>query len=914
MNLRRASVVVLAAALLVTESPAKAGHYVLGTGHYVLGTGHYAMAAAQLRVRPLDLEDGAPALGLLLRQLSTTAVFMQATAHPDDENNTLHVFLNRGRGVRTILATATRGDGGQNEIGSELYDPLAVLRTEELEAMHRFDASEQYFTRAVDFGYSFSVEETLEKWGRDEIVGDFVRLIRMTRPDVILGMNPTGTGGGLHHQASGLLSREAFKAAGDPSRYPEQLRDGLMPWQPRKFYYPAGGPGGGRGQGPASGAPLPLGAVKTAAFDVSAFDPLLGRTYVELGSEERGMHKSQAMAQLVALPAGRTQQRYLLMDSAVPATAGEESSLFDGIDTTIPGLARFVSGEPPAALVSGLRAIADHVAAATKQFDLNGPFAAAPPLVSGLGAVRSLRRLLPSMALPLDAQSSIDARLKTKEDQLTEAIALAHGIRSEVLADDGVVVPGQEVRVSASIVARGRPVTIASVAFEGFDGGAACPTGPLDVGSVYRCDAAIGIPASAKTTRPYWKRLAHAARYEFESDAPFGLPFRPTPFRATITFNVEGAGITINRPVQFRYVGSQLEGEKRMELTVVPQLALRVTPPIAIVPAGRGATAGVDREVRVTVANHGKTSTAGDVRLLAPAGWSVNPQTASISFTREDESRTVRFILRPAAKTALGDYHVNAQVIAGAQAYGTGFQVVEYPHIRKRMLELPARVSVKVMDVRIAPKLNVGYVMGTGDDVPAALRGLGASVHLLDADELAWSDLSPYDAIFIGVRAYDSRDDLRANNKRILDYAAAGGNVIVQYNRGNTWTQYAPFPAAFSNTRVTDENGEVQILANDDPVFHYPNEIDAAAWRNWEQERGTYFIVPQDARYIDMIRIHEPFEHNLGWKGGALVSAPVGKGRWTFVGLGLWRQVAAGTDGAYQLLANIVSRGKFPTR
>ena len=208
-------------------------------------------------MRPVDLEDGAVALGLALRQLNNTGVFMQATAHPDDENNALHVYLNRGQGVRTILATATRGDGGQNEIGPELYDPLAVLRTEELEAMHRFDATEQYFTRAIDFGYSFSIEETLEKWGRDEIIGDYVRLIRMTRPDVVVGMNPTGTAGGLHHQTSGLLSREAFKAAGDPARYPEQIREGLMPWQPRKYYYPAGGPGGGgRGQARTAGRTL----------------------------------------------------------------------------------------------------------------------------------------------------------------------------------------------------------------------------------------------------------------------------------------------------------------------------------------------------------------------------------------------------------------------------------------------------------------------------------------------------------------------------------------------------------------------------------------------------------------------------------------------------------------------------------
>ena len=326
---------------------------------------------------------------------------MQATAHPDDENNALHVFLNRGHGVRTVLATATRGDGGQNEIGPELNDPLAVLRTEELEAMHRFDASEQYFTRAVDFGYSFSIEETLEKWGRDEILGDYVRLIRMTRPDVVLGMNPTGTAGGLHHQTSGLLSREAFKAAGDPSRYPEQLREGLRPWQPRKYYYPAGGPGGG---GQRHSAPPAAAAaarrVEAAAFDVSEFDPLLGRTYVELGSEERGMHKSQAMAPLLALPTGESQQRYLLMDTFVPGAAGDESSLFAGIDTTIPGLAAFAAGVPPAG--TGDRAACD-CRSCRGCAESNSIWTDHSPLhrrlSSGLSAVRSLRQQLPSMGL-----------------------------------------------------------------------------------------------------------------------------------------------------------------------------------------------------------------------------------------------------------------------------------------------------------------------------------------------------------------------------------------------------------------------------------------------------------------------------------------------------------------------------------
>ncbi len=872
------------------------------------------LRAAQLRVRPIDLEDGGVALGLMLRQLNTTGVFMQATAHPDDENNALHVYLNRGRGVRTVLATATRGDGGQNEIGSEIHDSLAVLRTEELEAMHRFDSTEQYFTRAIDFGYSFSIEETLEKWGRDEIIGDYVRLIRTTRPDVMLAMNPTGTGGGLHHQTSGLLSREAFKAAGDLSRYPEHIRDGLMPWQPRKFYYTSGGGGGGggRGRGAApSDGPLPLGALNAATFDISEFDPLLGRTYVEIGTEERGMHKSQAMAGLLALPSGRSQQRFLLMDSFVPANAGEEPSLFLGIDTTIPGLASLAGGTPPAALAGGLRAIADQASAAQKTFDAGEPFAAAPPILAGLNAVRALRQQLGTMGLSREAHFTIDERLKTKEEQFNEAAVLAHGLRVEVLADDGVVVPGQEIRISVSIGDRGRPVSVSSVTLNGFSTPASCQSESLEVGAVYRCDTPTRIPANARITKPYWKPLSSAARYEFEPDAPFGLPFRPTPFRVSLSLTAGGTPLNIDRPVQFRYEGRALEGEKRMELTVVPRLALRVTPSIAIVPAGRGAPAAVDREVRVTVANHGKGAGTGQVRLDAPAGWTATAAQA-VTFTREDEAQTVRFTLRPAAKTPLGQYVVKSLATADGQTFETGFQTVEYPHIRRRQLEIPASVAVKVLDVRLAPNLNIGYVMGTGDEVPAALRGLGATVELLDSDELSWADLSRYHAIFIGVRAYDSRDDLRANNKRILDYAAAGGTVVVQYNRNNTWTQYAPFPLGFSNTRVTDENGQVQILSADDPVFHFPNEIADSAWRNWVQERGTYFIDPDDKRYTDLIQIHEPFEHNVGWKKGALVTANVGKGQWIFVGLGLWRQVTAGTDGAYQLLANLASRGRLP--
>ncbi|MSO56541.1 MAG: hypothetical protein EXQ55_06420 [Acidobacteria bacterium] len=877
------------------------------------------LPSAQMRVRPVDLEDGSVALGLLLKHVNNTGVFMQATAHPDDESNGLHVMLNRGLGVRTILATATRGDGGQNEIGPEIFDALAVLRTEELAALHRFDASEQYFTRAVDFGYSFSIDETMQKWGHNEILGDYVRLIRMTRPDVVLGMSPVANAGGFHHNSSGILSREAFKAAGDPTKYAEQIREGLRPWRAKKYYYPgAGGFGGGGRGGGAPPAGESLVGLRNAVIDIGGFDALLGRTYTEIGTEERGMHRCQGMSQLLALPAAAAPQRYLLMDGNASEPTSDETSLFAGVSTSIPGLAEYVDGPLPMALMSGLSAINNAAVNAQRQFQASGQFAVAPSAIDGLNAVRQLRQGLAGFSLSEDARYNIDSRLKTKEDEFTQAALLSHGLRLEALADDGVVVPTESVRVSVVVGDRGpHPVAVRSVSFDGFDGTVACAAAPLQQGGAFRCDSPLGIPADAKPTKPYWKRLPDAARYVFEPDAPFGLPFRPTPFRAHVTLTLSGTDVTVDMPVQYRYEGAALEGEKRMELTVVQRLALRATPGVAIVPAGRGANPGtVEREVRVKVTNNDKGPTEGQVRLEAPAGWRVTPAAAPVNFRREDEELTVRFMVRPAATAALGQYDIKAVATVGTQSFENWYQVVEYPHTRRRQLETPAVVSFKVMDVRIAPNLAVGYVMGSGDDVPTALRQLGAKVEMLDQDQLAWGDLSRFDTILTGVRAYEKRPDLVANNQRILDYAAGGGTVVIQYNRhdrkGFNDAQYGPYPARVTINRVTDENGEIQILAGDNPSFRYPNEIGDAAWKGWVQERGTYFLETQDPHYVDLLQVFEPFDNNKGWKRGALVEAALGRGRWIYLGLGLWRQMSAGTDGAYQLMANLISRGKLP--
>lgn len=908
------------------------------------------VSGAQMRVAPLDSDQGHVALGLALRHLGNTGIFMQATAHPDDEDNGLLVLLNRILGVRTALATATRGNGGQNEIGPEIFEALGVLRTEELAAAHRFDGAEQYFTRAVDFGYSFSLDETFEKWGREEITADYVRLIRTIRPDVIAGMSPDGRGGGQHHQASGVLSREAYKLAGDPSRYPEQLKEGLRPWQPRKYY---SGMGFGR---PSEGRSL--------SIDLSAYDPLLGRTPFEIGAEARSMHKCQGMPQLLPLPAPVT-TRYRLVESTMPdELQRDERTLFDGVDTTIPGLAHFAGPQPPKELTDGLTAIAATVQTAQKNFLADDDASTLPPLLIGLQALRTLRTQLRMPGLDDTARYEIDFRLRQKEREFQEAILLASAVRIEALADDGVVVPGQPVKVSVVLANRGAgDVALRQVRFDGFEGAGECtmtavagggmfgprpPTAGTPAGpamSIFRsnqagrCETTLAIPASARVTEPYWRRDGEAGRYVFESDAPFGLPYRPSPFYVQVTLGFTGLRgpeeVTAGLPVQYRYEGNIFSGEKRSDLLVVPQFSVTASPGIAIVPsaapsvrptgAARDAAEGTPqtaaapagrrqdrpREVRVTIMNGAPGASEGLAVLDVPPGWTVTPPRQTVKFSREDEEQTLRFQVTPAARAAAGVYHVRASVLREGQRYARGYQVIEYPHIRRQHVYHEAASRMQIVDVKVAPDLTVGYVMGVGDEVPQAITQLGAKVELIGSDDLAWGNLSRFHTIVTGVRAYERRTDLRANNERLLRYVRDGGTLVVQYNKFEfNEAQYGPYPAKVSNNRVTDEEAPVTLLAPSHEVFTLPNRITDAAWRGWVQERGLYFLGERDSRYHDLVRLEDPFPYNAGEKGGALVETSYGKGRWLYVGLGLWRELPAGVDGAYQLLANLISLGK----
>jgi hypothetical protein len=319
--------------------------------------------------------------------------------------------------------------------------------------------------------------------------------------------------------------------------------------------------------------------------------------------------------------------------------------------------------------------------------------------------------------------------------------------------------------------------------------------------------------------------------------------------------------------------------------------------------------------VRVTVVNDTPDAADTIVMLGLPSGWTATPAQQPVSFTRSDESQTVRFEVTPAPNAEPGEYRVSATATAGSSVFDRGYQTIEYPHIARYHIYDPARTTLKVIDVRVPSNLTIGYVMGVGDQVPAAIEQLGAKVEMVTADDLAWGNLSRFDAIVTGVRAYERRDDLRANNRRLLEYVFNGGTVVVQYNKFEfNDAQYGPYPARVSADRITDENAPVKILAPHNPIFTTPNEISDQAWKGWVQERGLYFLAEEDSRYHDLVQLEDPFPYNAGPKTGALVEAPYGKGRWIYVGLNLWRQLPAGTDGAYQIFANLISVGKQTQR
>lgn len=778
-------------------------------------------------------------------------------AHPDDEDNELLTILARGLGVQTAYLSLSRGEGGQNLIGAELGPALGVIRTEELLAARRLDGARQYFTRAYDFGYSKTVDESFRFWPRDTVLKDVLDVIRRFRPQVLVSIfSGTPRDGHGQHQVAGALARQAF----------EILRDSS--WGPVKLYRMARSDSAGT----------------IVTLQGGRLEPVTGRSYRQLAAASRSRHRSQGEGQIER--PGASQVRLALWEERDGGRGTRDGGdLFAGVDTVLRGQERYV------ALVDSARSALSPL----------HPEAVVPLLARALAALGS-------------GTGVVDMEQRAL---VTRALAAAAGVEADAVADDWIIVGGQRLQIEATFWNAGETsarlddvqlVAPAGWAIERLDQS----PGATAAGAVATRRFVVTVAPDAERSQPYFLRrspLAVGALYDW-SGVPAdvrGLPFEPPLLTLEFRVTIAGESIRLTREVSYRY-RDPADGEVRRPLLVDCAFDVSVTPELIVWP--KDGTASGQRQFTVTVTNRTRGATTAQVVLVAPRGWTVPPP-ESLAFAHEDESKSETVTLGLPSTVQPGIIHLRAAAgLPGGRRCEDASVVIDYPHVRPRPVVHASAAEIRVARMALPALSRVGYVRGAADRVPEALEAVGVPLEILDPDSLGRGSLARYDAIVIGSRAYETDAALVANNGRILEYARGGGLVIVQYQQyafvqGN----YAPYPLVIArpHDRVTDEGAPVTLLDPSARVFHVPNEIAPADWQGWVQERGLYFARTWDSTYTPLLEMHDPGDAPL--QGGLLVS-PVGKGMYVYTGLAFFRELAAGVTGAYRLFANLLALGK----
>jgi LmbE family N-acetylglucosaminyl deacetylase len=798
-----------------------------------------------------------------LRVFGTTGTVLHVGAHPDDENTQLIAAFARGRGYRTGYLSLTRGDGGQNESGPEFGEKLGVARTQELLAARRLDGGRQFFTRAIDFGFSKSPEETLRIWDHEALLGDVVRVIRTFRPDVIITRFPVPPGSGGHgqHTASAMLAVEAFRLAGDPSAYPEQIKEGLQPWQAKRIGWNAWG----------DTRPL-TGPVIT--FDTGGVDPVTGEPFATLANRSRAMHKTQGLGFFAARTGGPgpNQQTFLLLAGDAP-----DHDLMDGVDTTW-------------ARVPGGAALIPLLADAIAHFDPADPAASVPALL----ALRTRLDRLPAEPL-----------VREKRRDLDRIIASCLGLTVETTLPQAEVIPGETLALHHEVSLEARlPVRWLSVRYPARKGELKVHA-ELKAGATVTRDSRQTLPVATPPSQPYWLRQEGTpGLFHVDDPALIGTPENPPAFPVEFVFEVGGQMLVVpDEPVQM--VAGASEAQQRRRLAVIPPVSLGFAHDLELF--APGATKAV--AVEVTAARAGAR---GTLRLVAPADWTISPAKQSFTLGAAGDKASLLFtVTAPAHQTAA---KLEARAEVGGATYGTERFVINYPHLPLQLLQGPAQARAAVFAVQTRGR-RVGYLPGAGDSTAESLAQLGYEVTTLRGADLTPAGLAGLDAVVLGVRAYNERKDLVPHLPALYRWVEAGGTVIAQYNRPGTSLKDVPLgPYALSidgpapQLRVTDETAPVTFLAPDHPVLNTPNRITAADFDGWVQERGLYFPSQWDeAHYTPILAMSDPGEPPLR---SSLLVARHGRGWFVYTGLAFFRQLPAGNPGAHRLFANLVSLGQ----
>ncbi len=792
---------------------------------------------------------------LALDKMNVLGTVLYVAAHPDDENNALLAYLAKGRLLRTGYLSMTRGDGGQNLIGTEQGDLLGVLRTQELLAARRIDGAKQFFTRAVDFGYSKSADETMKFWGREKILSDIVWVIRKFRPDVIITRFP-GTGEGVHghHTASEILAAEAFKISGDSSEFPAQLKY-VKPWKAERIIWNAWPPLiKKRGLDPST----------LLKVDDGAYNPLLGESYTEIGAKARSMHKSQGFG---SSPRLGQNYDYFLPIAGSPA----KHSLFDGIDITwnrVPGGKR----------------IENILLQADKKFDPEHPGRIIPVLLKAYSEMNKLK-------------DNFWIRIKKKD--LTELIKDCAGIEIRADAPDYSAVPGERLAVECSIINRSDyPFVLKKIktdyAIDNKILNYRLPDNKLFTGS-----SEIILPADMPYSQPYWLEHSHGlGDYNVSSQLLIGQAQNKAPVNADFVLEAEGEELNLSVPVKHAWT-DPVKGEQERNLIIVPAVAVNITHKNYLFP-GSG-----PRRIDINlIAN--KDSLSGTLKFKHTGDWKIEPGEKSFSMVKKGDMITESFTVIPPANATVDTLEVLAQV--NNKIINRGMVSVNYSHIPVQTVFPLSDTKLIKLDIKKVID-NIGYIMGPGDEVPVYLKELGYNVTMLNNRDIEEGDLSKYDAVITGIRLYNTDGQLAFDQSKLLEYVKNGGTLVVQYNKnfGLVTKDIGPYPFHISNKRVTDELAHVTFLHPNNVLLNFPNKITEKDFNGWVQERGVYFADEWDPRYETVIACHDAGE--LPLKGGLLYTK-YGKGVFIYTGYDWFRELPDGVPGAYRIFVNLISSGK----
>lgn len=795
---------------------------------------------------------------LALKKLKTVGSVLYIAAHPDDENTRLLAYMANEKKLKTAYLSLTRGDGGQNLIGKEQAELLGLIRTQELLAARRTDGAEQYFTRANDFGYSKNPEETLSFWNKDSVLSDMVWVIRNFKPDVIICRFPTtGEGGHGHHTASALLAQEAFDAAADPLKYPEQLKL-VSTWQTKRLFWNTFNFGGNNTT-----------AEDQLKIDVGVFNPLFGKYYAEIAADSRSMHKSQGFGSAKGRGSSIEYFKHLKGTTV-------KSEMFEGFELN---WKRFKETEPIEVMINNC----------ITNYNAEYPENSIPDLTKIYSELQKISSD--------NADLNYWKQVKLKETE--NLILTCSGFWAEAYSSNFIGVPGNLTDLTIQILAKNNTaIKLNSISYLQNDSNTALILKPNEL---YTFKKKVLLENKLAYSNPYWLNEEHSGGLYIVRDQLLrGKPQNIPATTAKYNITINGINFIVERAITYKYV-DPVKGEIYRPLEILPPACINFEEKAFVF-------AGEQTKKIQLIIKANSNNINGIISVKTPEGWLVKLKDSLFTLNNKGDELRIEAQLISTSNSKNGK--ISAEIKIENNKYNKSIKRIEYDHIPYQFILSNAEAKLIKADIKITSK-NIGYIDGAGDEIPACLQQIGYNVTILNDEMLSNSDLSKFDAIVTGIRAYNINERLQIHYNRLMNYIKDGGNLIVQYNTnsrvGPVISKIGPYPFTISRDRVTDETAVVELLNTKHPVLNYPNKINSADFENWIQERGIYFAAEIDSNYEKIFSMKDPNEKN---NEGSLIIAKFGKGNFAYTGLALFRELPAGVPGAYRLFANLLSLPK----